>query len=334
MPKLDSGIKNCYQFLFKILIKQFHDETWNSTHEQMKKESPIGTKPKNIYWKQVFKRISEEGLRQGPESANWQTLVKVLEIVRNPEPFLTNSEGKQVIKFKNEQSGKLVFVDRCQNELAANILGLMKSAIAKSVLPEERKRLFNETLVDINNNTWETNFLFENEEEPHNIGYNQGQNDKEDNHETPYKKLKTGTNDFTLKSSTPEEEVFMEFEESFQQNNDFQQIKNVVINEEVKSNVIFNEKNEADYNRSNNNGYVNKETPISIHGDDRDKIIEDLRRKLFEKDLIIGDRDKKIELLEQKMKNIYNFEGNLPEINNEEVIVKNFLNLDLDSEDI
>ena len=142
--KTDSGDKNSYQFLFKLLIQHFPDQTWETTYRQMKAENQSG---KNIHWKQIFYRVAKEGLSKGTESKEWGTLLKLLEIAREPERFLMKDE-RQVIRWKNDAGGRSAFLKKCESLIRLRILSLLRSCIEKSHLYIDQKILFEETLKD------------------------------------------------------------------------------------------------------------------------------------------------------------------------------------------
>lgn len=45
-----------------------------------------------------------------------QTLLFLLEITKDPQSFLQNAQGKDIIKFKNDES-KCYFIGKCKNSL-------------------------------------------------------------------------------------------------------------------------------------------------------------------------------------------------------------------------
>lgn len=196
----ESGDKNSYQFLIKILTKHFPEHTWYSTYNQMKKETQNDMtqngKIQNIHWKQIVLRVCGEAMNKGPDSKDWQTLLKLLEIVKNPEPFLT-CNGRQIIKWKTSNSA---FVKKCQNQIANNIFSLMRSAVENSRIHPNIRHLFYESLEANYNtfNTLEPNIFIKREEDHHNKYY-QGE-DINENSQKPYKKLKTETIDVTFTS--------------------------------------------------------------------------------------------------------------------------------------
>ena len=293
----------------------------------MKNEAGTGRSP-NIHWKQIFHRVAREALTQGPESREWKTLLKLLEIVRNPEAFLS-FQGRQIIRWKNEARGKIVFVKKCQDHISPNIFSLMKSTIDSSAIPKERKNLFYQTLEE---NQGQLDYFSRREEDPHNMYY-QHQNEEDMEHfEKPSKKLKTDTVDFTFTSdynSKEQDDIYMETEDmGFQmtsQNSNNNQIKNVEINgnEEEKFNVIYSQKNGGDFHDNNPNYHFIPETPLAIHGDDKDSMIEQLRRELREKAKLLEEKNNQITKLQDSLKKINSIECP-KEINNEDELNQDF----------
>lgn len=133
----DSGDKNCYQFLFKLLGKHFpnYGTTWHNTYDKLKKESSESGKNTNIHWKQIFNRLVKEALRKGVEEVEWKTLTALLEMVSRIENYLTLN-GKELIKWRDKEKekakkGKQAFINKCK-QIRPTILNLLKVGIDKN----------------------------------------------------------------------------------------------------------------------------------------------------------------------------------------------------------
>lgn len=299
--KTDSGDKNSYQFLFKLLIHHLPEQTWDPTYRQMKAENQSG---KNIHWKQIFYRVAREGLNKGHESKEWRTLLKLLEIVREPDRFLTKSDGRQVIRWKNDAGGKSAFLKKCENMIHHHILSLLRSCIENSNLSIDKKQIFEETLKE-SHSPFDIGFFSSKREDDHpnpNYFYME---DNMEFHDKVSKKLRTGTMDYTWESQAKideveEEEIFHDTEETA--------VTNLV---GKVGNLSQNQmKSCHDEEKSNNNTALNQaeyynvfqsdfNNPIMLQ-DEKDKLIEDLRRQLEEKNKIIAEKDQRIASLENK----------------------------------
>jgi len=298
------------------VFKHFPEQIWTSTYQQMKNEAGTGRSP-NIHWKQIFHRVSREALTQGPESREWKTLLKLLEIVRNPEAILS-FQGRQIIRWKNEERGRIAFVKKCQDHISPNIFSLMKSTIDSSAIPKERKDLFYHNLEKENH---DNNYFSRGEEDLNNIYY---LNHNED-YINPYLKYQ---NEEYLEGQC--DMIYMELDdEAFilsTEKSINQRIKNVAMFEEKLSNTGVNNNNEAFFFYSNNQNHDDvvfrnlkegyklieeKDKMISLNINGNESIIEELKRQLLEKDQLIEEKDKKILNLERKVKNYKNSKRNL-----------------------
>ena len=299
--KTDSGDKNSYQFLFKLLIQHFPDQTWETTYRQMKAENQSG---KNIHWKQIFYRVAKEGLSKGPESKEWRTLLKLLEIVNEPDRFLTK-DGRPVIRWKNDAGGKTAFLKKCESLIHHHILSLLRSCIDNSHLHVDTKILFEETLKE-NHSPFDNGYFSAKREDDH-PNPNFYIQDNMDFHDKPSKKLKTGTMDYTYDSQAKIDEVEEEEIEIFQDTEETvpnlvgkvgnisqNQMKNSHEEEKNNYNTGFNQ---AEYYNVFQNDFNN---PVMMQ-DEKDKLIEDLRRQLEEKNRIIAEKDQRIATLEEKL---------------------------------
>ena len=312
--KTDSGDKNSYQFLFKLLIQHLPEQTWETTYKQMKTESQSG---KNIHWKQIFYRVAKDGLSKGPESREWRTLLKLLEIVREPDRFLTK-DGRQVIRWKNQSGGKSAFLKKCENMIHHHILSLLRSCIENSQIYPDKKILFEETLKDSHSPF--DNFFSSKREDDHPNPNNFYMEDNMEFHDKVSKKLRTGTMDYTYDSQAKideveEEEIFQDTEETI--TNLVGKVGNLSQNQMKISHdeEKINSNNQAEYYNVFQNDFSN---PIMMQ-DEKDRLIEDLRRQLEEKNRIIVEKNQRIANLEEKLSRS-NLEG--------------FRNLTLDEEEL
>lgn len=297
-PKTESGDKNSYQFLFKLLIHHFPEQTWDPTYRQMKAENPSG---KNIHWKQIFYRVAREGLSKSPDSKEWRTLLKLLEIVRDPNQFLTKNDGKQVIRWKNDTGGRSAFLKKCENMIHHHILSLLRSCIENSHLSVDKKIIFEETLKE-SHSAFDNGYFGSKKEEDH-PNPNFYMEDNMEFHEKVSKKFKTGTADYTWDSQAKidgvEEEIFQDTEETVTNlvgkvgNLSQNQMKSSHEEEKINSNTGFSQ---AEYYNVFANEY---NSPIMLQ-DEKDKLIEDLKRQLEEKNRIINEQNQKISALQER----------------------------------
>ena len=94
-------------------------------------------------------------------------------------------------------------------------------------------------------------------------------------------------------------------------------------NEEEKFNVIYSQKNGGDFHDNNPNYHFIPETPLAIHGDDKDSMIEQLRRELREKAKLLEEKNNQITKLQDSLKKINSIECP-KEINNEDELNQDF----------
>lgn len=227
----DSGDKNCYQFLFKLLGKHypFFGKMWQDTYKKLKEEATENGKNSNIHWKQIFNRLIKESLRKGTEEMEWKTLTTLLEMVSNIENYLTIN-GRDLIKWRDKEGakkGKQAFISKCK-QIRPTIVNLLKVGVEKNESPYSKQDFYS--------------FLEENltgmmdYENSHNFTYDYESTNYENTgeeylfHQNPSKKMRT--EDFTYNPT-----FSSHFEDNLEFiNNSGTKYHSVCINEEEEKN--------------------------------------------------------------------------------------------------
>lgn len=149
MKKYNSGNKNCYYFLNRLLKKAdlslFH--VWQNFQHIEPNHKKIQKMSKNLpshHWKTAFRTTASKAKNLSPEEI--QTLNKILEIVRNPNDFLYDSvnRNKKIINFRSDKS-ETEFLEKCK-EIYNNISGMLQDEQEKNQTHANNKE-------DINNNS-------------------------------------------------------------------------------------------------------------------------------------------------------------------------------------
>lgn len=286
--KANSGEKNSYPFLIKHLIVHFPEQKWEKTHQIMKAEPQIG---KNISWKQIFVRLSKNGLNKGPESKEWLTILKLIEIAKSPENFLF-CNGRSVTRWIAENGTKEAYLKKCKNQISFHMRLLVRNCIESSGLPTDKKLIFEDTLPKDSHSFIDNNSSINSREDDRNnlyIGEDFQFQDKVS------KKLKTDTMSQTYQTyqsvaiiEEDQEEIFTYEESNFIANasvSNQNQMKNSQEEEKHNYNFLYN-------NQSENHDFFQKEFATA---EEKDKIIEELKRQLGEKDRNLDQKDKIIE---------------------------------------
>ena len=288
-PKVNSGSKNSYQFLIKHLIVHFPEQKWEKTFHILKAEPKTG---KNINFKQIFLRLSKDGLHKGPESKEWLTILKLMEIAKSPESFLFFGD-KSVIRWIAENGTQDAFLRKCKNEITFHMRLIVDNCIESSGFPTDKKQIFEDTLPKDSHSFIENNSYINQREDDRTNFYME-----EDSqfHGKASKKLKTDTMSQTYQSvarieEEEQEEIFMDQETNFIANPKVSQMKNN--QEEEKHNYNFEYKNQNE----DHNFFVQE----FATADEKDKIIEDLKRQLMKKDRNLDKKDKCIEDLNREL---------------------------------
>ena len=338
----ESGDKNCYQFLFKLLSKHFPEQIWTSKYNEMKNDPFNNGRSQNIHWKLIFNVISREGISKGVDSIEWRTLLKLLEIVRNPESYLMLN-NKPLIKWKDQKSGKDIFLSKCHNTIFPNILCLLRSNIENSPIHADRKIIFSETF-EGNNSLWDSLYRRP-DDENYNPGNSNHSNNYYQNNEGvdyygyPSKKLKT-TMDFTFNTGMMDskEEVIMEKEEYMSIEND-NKIQNIgvggVKDEEEKAGKIIYTGLEDDFNSFgiHENRYHGQSQNSNVNQERDD--INDLKKQLEEMKRMFEVKEKESQMkLEEKDSIINKLKEDIEKMkNNEDEVIPPYHNTFYDSND-
>ena len=290
----ESGDRNCYQFLFnKLLAKHFPEQVWTSTYDQIKKEAQKLGKPTNIHWKSILNSIATKGLTLGVDSNEWQTLLKLLEIVRSVGDFL-QLNGKVLIRFDRKHEGREtanreVFIEKCRNTIKPNIESLIRDAINHQLMFQEAKNIFLRTVdpgvfhIELDR--------FQDDKPSHNYDY---AHQEENFVGTPSKKIKTGnfTNDCTYTPGSKEDEK----EEIFEYDGEMQ---NVDVEEQNKSLLPNVSHSEQTYPK---NDFIAMGTALQqFQISDKEKI-ENLEKALKEKNRTIEELNQIITNLSERLK--------------------------------
>ena len=289
--KVNSGDKNSYQFLIKHLIIHFPDQKWEDTFRILKSEPQTG---KNINWKQIFLRVCKDGLNKGPDSKEWLTVLKLMEIAKSPESFLSFN-GKSVIRWIADRGTKDAYLKKCKNQISFHMRLIVRECIQSSGLHKDIKQLFEDTLPKDNHSFIENSSINAREDDRYN-GY---MREDDSFHYNVSKKLKTDTMSQTYKSvpriDEEQEEIFMDEETNF------------IANARVSNQNQMKTYQEEEKHNYNNFGYNNQ---LENHeffekefatADEKDKQIDELKRQLAEKDRNLDKKDKCIEDLNRQL---------------------------------
>ena len=121
MNKKVSGNKNSYYFLNRLLCAN-PNEISRFWKEASKNQAPVSTNPlfKNKYtitskhWKMIVKSMLEKG--SAITQIEMKTLILLLKITKEPELYMKNNFGVDIITFKKPESKK-TFIDKCINNI-------------------------------------------------------------------------------------------------------------------------------------------------------------------------------------------------------------------------
>lgn len=273
----NSGDKNCYQFLFKILGKHMKDQKWDEMYRKLKsdieKEQNFQNQKnqRNIHWKSIFNALIKESMLsiEGVSGSLWKTLTKLLEIASNIENYL-KVDGKEVIKWRaNKEGGKNEFIKKC-----SQIQGVITQLLRKGI--EENDTIHNKQdfhtsidLIETNNQSMLNPSYFSPPEEP----FYDRDYSEDKFYQNPMKKMKT-TEDFTyaadqLRTGQMSEEIFLEYYNTPIEN----KFGNIHIEEETKENLL------------NMNSFYSNENSLASQPTNTDgpfDLAADLRRQLEE----------------------------------------------------
>lgn len=173
MKKYNSGNKNCYYFLNRLLKKADNSlyNVWqNFQHIGNKK---IQKKSKNLpshHWKTAFRMIASKAKSLSSEEI--QTLNKIIEIVRNPKDFLFDSSNrkKKIINFRSDKSEN-EFIEKCR-EIYNNISGMLQDETKTEANSKENNN-------NNKNNNNDNNSAMKSEENSQVLEENQKKNEEE-----------------------------------------------------------------------------------------------------------------------------------------------------------
>lgn len=301
----DKGIdKNSYQFLIKHLKSHFPEQTWENTYRTIKSELQSkncefhsGNSGTNVNWKQILQRVCKEGLNKTTHSNEWLTILKLMEIAKSPEDFL-DFGGKSVIRWRAKK-GREAYLKKCKNQISFHMRLIVRNCIESSGLSIEQKLIFEDTLPKA------TQYIFENSssnernnsyrrEDPEDEGYQLydmiSKKRKTDTMSQPYQTF------LSEPRNEGDEDIYLEDEET-----------NFIANPRVENQMQEEEKynfNHTNNNQPQNYNFFQKELATS---DEKDRIIDDLKRQLVEKDRNLDKKEKKIEDLERKLVEKENF---------------------------